>query len=233
MLGWRGGLPVLTDPGLFLAALLDRIEANWRQAQLISTTRPSRENWRFTRRTHIDPANASPEVTLERAVAALSPAWANQIPIASGLTGPSHDRVRNVDLAHCDGPGEYTLYELKVAADTPLYAAVEILVRGLVYVFTRRHMSELGYDPSAKEVLAAHMVRLRVLAPTAFYAGIDLAWLEEALNHGLAYLTAAAAPGTLALDFAFLAFPPAFGWPGGELNLEQAIAGIQSVYRPA
>lgn len=88
LLRWRGGSPMLSDPGLFLAILLDRIEANWRQAQLTSTTRPSRENWRFSRRTHIDPANASPEVTLERAAAALSHAWANQVPIASGLTGP-------------------------------------------------------------------------------------------------------------------------------------------------
>lgn len=104
--------------------------------------------------------------------------------------------MRNVDLAHRDRPGEYSLYKLKVGVDTPLYAAIEILVRGLVYLFTRLHMNELGYDPKAKELLAAQTVHLRVLAPTVFYAGVDLAWLEESLDGGLTHLTATAAPGT-------------------------------------
>jgi hypothetical protein len=153
------------------------------------------------------------------------------VPTASGLTGPRADRHRHIDLVRRDAPGVYTWYELKVASDTLLYAAMELLVRGLLYLFTRQHLAALGYDPSTKELLRAHIIHQRVLAPRTFYTGRDLAWLAGALTTGLTQYLATVPDLTLALDLAFDAFPFAITPTDDPARLREALAGLVPMYR--
>jgi hypothetical protein len=87
------------------------------------------------------------------------------------------------NLAH----GVWEFIELKVNSDTPLYAAMEILQYGLLFLFSRHHQQELQYDTS-KELLQATQIHLKVLAPSRYYtsnragAPYQLQWLEESLN---------------------------------------------------
>lgn len=215
---------VLSDPAVFIGDLLATIERNWTLSRASSNTRPSAENWRFLKRLDIAERNTSPEVTLERRIAAVTgDEWANQMPTASGLTGLAFDRHRHVDLVQRQSEDAYTFYELKVAADTPLFAAIEIVLRGLLYLFARRHLGDLGYTLQAKPLLGARRVQLRVLAPAAFYGGANLRWLETALNDGFRQLLTNAADGDIAMDFALLAFPPAFVWPCSDAELQHAL----------
>jgi hypothetical protein len=71
------------------------------------------------------------------------------------------------------------LIELKIARDTPLYAAVEIIGYGCLWLLAR------AYPPSLKSaILEADHVDLRVLAPMAYYSRYDLTGLEAALDRG-------------------------------------------------
>jgi hypothetical protein len=90
----------------------------------------SHENWRWPRlQPQIAAHNTSPEVVLERAIAAACGRtgrtdWANQVPVASGLIVGAADRRRAIDLVHKRGERHFELIELKIASDTPLYAAL-------------------------------------------------------------------------------------------------------------
>jgi hypothetical protein len=103
----------------------------------------SRENWRWQRlRTQIAPHNGGAEVKLERAIAAACEAtrccdWANRIPAASGLIAGAGDGRRAIDLVHRRGDRHFELIELKIASDTPLYAAVEIIGYGCLWLLAR------------------------------------------------------------------------------------------------
>jgi len=107
-------------------------------------------------------------------------------------------------------------------SDNPLYAAIEILVYGLIYVFSRAYRTELNYpaesaDRSKPNVLSddTKTINLRVVAPADFYKfsangtcrKYDLQWFEKALDDGLgAFLrTPTAAPdlSTLHLGMTF------------------------------
>lgn len=111
---------------------------------------------------------------MERTIAGLGlEGWANHVPSASGLMGnPWADKQRAIDLVgHRDGEA-YDFIELKVVrkktSDTPLHAAIEILIHGALYVFSRLYIEELGYDrreEEGKELLQATKVNLCVLAP--------------------------------------------------------------------
>lgn len=140
-LGKRSQIP---SAEVFLRRAYDRIDSNWRASSYSDKRPPSRENWRFQSRPEISPDNTSPEVGLERAIVqAAGSSWVNQIPTSSGLVGPSADKVRNIDLAYAERNGKFTLVELKVGSDTPLFAAIEILLYGLLlgmpfsFCFTR------------------------------------------------------------------------------------------------
>jgi hypothetical protein len=134
--------------------------------------------------------------------------WFNQIPIASGIVSKREGK-NAIDLVCRTARGIYDFVELKIpkpvnGSETPLYAAMEILKNGLLYLFTRRHMPDLmrqGYSPklprarkqgiiSATEILEATQVTLCVLAPKYFYKKFNLAWLEGELNKGLKALLA-------------------------------------------
>src|SRR5690349_12923247 len=68
------------DGALLCDRLMQAIEHNLLTLRT-PNAKPSIENWTKRRRANMDPANRSPEVTLERAIASHGPVgWLNQIP---------------------------------------------------------------------------------------------------------------------------------------------------------
>lgn len=185
--------PLRLPAGVDLAAVVHHVvAANWNTAQAGNNKERSRQNWRWSLQTQIGAANASPEVTLERAVAAACARagrddWANQIPVCSGLVAGRRETRRAVDLAHRRADGGYELIELKIASDTPLRAAIELLGYACLWLLSRAD------PPSTKPaLLTADKLCLRVLAPAAYYARFDLQALEALIDHGARALGAAA-----------------------------------------
>ncbi len=207
--------PAPFDGARLVSSLFELVADNWLRCVNALAGLPSRENWRW-----FDPKcdhaahNSSPEVTLERAIVSAARSqgradWSNQVPIASGMIAGGGDRRRAIDLVHLRGPDAFDFVELKVGSDNPLYAAVEILKYGFVWLLSREHRVRLGY--SGKALVEASDVRLSVLAPHAYYDGLALDWLEAGLSQGVLAL------GTerhgVRLSFAFEAFPASFVWP--------------------
>lgn len=176
---------------------------------------PSKENWRWSVQTKLDGNNKSAEVLLERAIAILAqhghlPGWSNQIPVASGLVDQHQDKRAAIDLAKLED-GRLDLVELKWSSDTPVFAAFEIFLYGLAYVFCRAHKKEFGY--SALETMRASHVTLNVLAPRKYYEGLDLLWLQEGLGAGLSAVAKTELEELMTTGFRFLAFPDGFEVP--------------------
>ncbi len=170
----------------FLDGAYARIHQNWLDAIDAGYTNPSKENWRWKPHPNLGPDNSSPELKLERAiVGACGEEWSNQMPTASGVVSPTKDRRVAIDLVCRKDATTYSLIELKVASDTPLFAAIEILMYGLLFVWSRNNQEELGYDLKTQPVLAANNVTLGVLAPSRYYEDFELTKLAYALNTGL------------------------------------------------
>jgi hypothetical protein len=177
----------ITDTWEFLEASYAQIHDNWLAAVEAGYSSPSRENWRWKRHLELSPTNTSPELKLERSIVdAGGDDWSNQMPTASGLVGPAADKRAAVDLVYRRNPTTYTFIELKVDSDNPLFAAIEILMYGLLFVWSRNNRNRLGYDVSNQPVLAAKTVTLAVLAPGHFYRDFNLTNLISAIDNGLA-----------------------------------------------
>lgn len=164
------------------SAVFSAVAANWEWGMASANCDRSRQNWRWSLQPQIGKANRSPEVVLERAVAAACAQagrndWANQIPVASGLIAGASDGRRAIDLAQRVGKQAFQLIELKIASDTALYAAVELLGYASVWLLARKHLPK--HQP---ELLLATTIDLRVLAPAAFYHRYDLRCLEASLH---------------------------------------------------
>ena len=103
-----------------------------------------------------------------------------------------------------------------MASDTPLFAAMEILKNGLVFLYSRRWRALLGYVESRNPILWADAVALVVLAPAPFYVldgkPCDFRWLAEGLRAGLTALVAEERDAGLGFDFRFEQFPGDFEW---------------------
>lgn len=176
----------ITGTRAFLEAGYSRIHSNWLAAINAGYTNPSRENWRWKRHPDLSPANKGPELRLERSIInACGDNWSNQMPTASGLVGPAANKRAAVDLVYREDPSSYSLIELKVESDNPLFAAIEILMYGLIFVWSRDKQEELGYQVQVQPVLAASSVTLSVLAPISYYRDYDLTTLSSTLNSGL------------------------------------------------
>lgn len=168
-------------PNGSVSAALDVIGRNWRRSPGASSGSTSKENWRWcVPQTFIGSSNRSPEVILERAIATACVAagrndWANQVPIASGVVHSSAERRRAIDLVHKRGECHYEFIELKIASDTPLFAAFEIISYVGVWLLSRK--AQCG-----KPLLEAEKIYARVLAPAAYYAPFNLGQIEEKLD---------------------------------------------------
>ena len=198
----RSALKSLRVPeDLDLPSIVYRTVArNWAEGAAAANINRSRQNWRWTLQPSISAANRSPEVVLERAIAAACASagrddWANQIPVASGLVAAAGDGRRAIDLAQRHDGQHYELIELKVASDTPLYAAVELLGYASLWLLARE--TPPAHAPA---LLAADLIDLRVLAPAAFYEPFQLAKLEQSIQCGTCALGAA---NGVAITFAF------------------------------
>ena len=158
---------------------------NYERGDAANNRHQSQENWRWQRlQLQIAPHNKSSEVILERAIAAACERtgrtdWANQVPVASGLIAGAADGRRAIDLVRQCGERHFELIELKIASDTPLYAAVEIIGYGCIWLLSRATPPSL-----TSAILQADHVDLRVLAPADYYARYDLTELEAALDRG-------------------------------------------------
>ena len=198
----------------FVRGIFQGIEANWKGGN------GSAKNFRWEPHPNLSvgktgKGHTGAEVPFERALIILSElkhgyglgSWTNQVPVASGLVlgaggnggkKRANPGVRAIDLIHrsCDGTS-YDFIELKMpgedSSETPLYAAIELLVYGLLYIFSRTHMREL--EEMRKELKknsnegmlsnATKRVNLYVIAPEKFYDATDLSWLESELDEGL------------------------------------------------
>jgi hypothetical protein len=180
----------------------------------------SRENWRLVSPgTKCAEENKAREVGLERALVAACQSqgrtdWWNQVPVASGLLGGRAGRKRAIDLVHRRSDKAYDFVELKLDSDTPIYAAIEIMEYGLLWLFSRQARSQLRY--THKNLLDAEDVVLSVLALPAFYGNADYRAFGEGINAALRDL------GTVhnvTLGFRFSRFSADFHWTG---NAEKA-----------
>jgi len=137
----------------------------------------STENWRFEIKPFKAPKNKSAEKLLEKAIAKLGEKgteWANQVPVASGLVSSGRDRKRSVDLIRKQGVGSYEFIELKIASNNPLYAAIEILEYGIVYILYRIVIPEnMRGAKSCPDLLRARKIHLIVSAPESYYEGYN------------------------------------------------------------
>lgn len=203
--------PATFDATALIEKIYDKVKSNWKKG---INYRPSTKNWRFEPRTNIDVRNGDPEIKLERAIVSTKTQphinWANQTPTSSGFAGQRADKHRNIDLIHRCEDGAYEFIELKVNSDTPLYAAMEILQNGVLYIFYRENEQKMkGGLASQKFLLEATVIHLRVLAPYIYYKEYKLGWLEESICNGLKAFLAGRTP-KLQMDFKFDAFPPWF-----------------------
>jgi hypothetical protein len=177
--------PVQLDGTALVREIYERIIENAQFGLMTSAGTgkpPSEENWRWQPRPTLTAgksgkSHTGAEVPLERTIAILSTLagfgfkedWTNQMPVGSGLTR-DRDGGRRIDLVHRSGNGTYYFIELKTSgphgSDSPLHAAVEILIYGLVYIFSRIHKEELHYDGSQEpEILSENtkVLNLRVV----------------------------------------------------------------------
>lgn len=118
--------------------------------------------------------------------------------------------------------GNLDLIELKSGADNPLYAAIEILKHGVLYLFFVSNLKRLSFRPQSTtdadpwELVEAEEIALCVLAPKNFYDGFSLPWLEDELNQGLRSLQRDISPRFLRkIQFRFEWYPDPPFYPKG------------------
>ena len=202
--------PSRVDGIELVAALYQRIQKNLAG----EAYRPSSRNWVLRPFDMINSPsssdNKSSEVNLERAIAERwQGTWFYQTPVASGLIGRYADKRRAIDLVCRTDDECFDFIELKTEANTPLFAAFEILLYGLAYLVARQDAGRL-LDASnvSLPLMAARQISLVVLAPDQYYEDIELAWLEKKLKEGLSALVTAQNVQRLTMDFRFEQFPP-------------------------
>ncbi len=103
------------------------------------------------------------------------------------------------------------MVELKWESHTPVYAAFEILLYGLAFVFSFEHREKLGYQSC--RLMDVNEVALEVLAPHDFYSGYKLGWLQRGLDQAVRTLSKEKLDGRFSMGFEFLTFPPNFELP--------------------
>ena len=105
--------------------------------------------------------------------------------------------------------GNFDFVELKITSDTPLYAAMEILGYGLIYLDSRRDSAKnIEYNNETLSVLKAEKIKLSVLAPLEYYEKCNFRWLQNAINEGLKKIV----NNDFDLSFSFEKFDSKFKW---------------------
>jgi hypothetical protein len=126
------------------------------------------------------------------------------IPTASGVFS-SGDRRTSIDLG-CRANNTLTFFELKWwDGDNPLYAAMEILAYGLMWLQARIRCEEMHYVDASRRLrpaLDAQTVRWVVLAPERYYKRYVVKTFERAMSEAIAALAEKKLRGITA-SFAF------------------------------
>ncbi len=204
--------------------LYNELATAWHGTMATAPRSTGSSNWRFKKRPDIAPEHPGSEVTLERAIVQVTDSnWTNQSPTLAGVLDAG-GRACNLDLIHREGTA-YTFIELKVADKGPLYAAMESLQYGIVYLFSRVHAVPLRYDANQVEVLRATAVHLRVLAPAVYFPDKCGPWthrLQTVLSDGIATLGNELLLAPLTMDFAFERFPIGFEWSPEQIDQDES-----------
>lgn len=199
-----------------LTKLYAKIKANYEKGKNATAGRKPSDKKNWISRCKItlkDGTYHRREVILERSVAMLSdagmmPDWRNQIPTASGLVKPpASDKSTNLDLIKLSGDVAKFI-ELKWDSNTPASAIFQVLNYGLIYLFCRVNAKELGY--TCRDLMKLRHIDLEVVAPSKFYAGHDLSWLECKLCHAIKIFSLYKTRGELSMGFKILALPQDF-----------------------
>lgn len=176
--------------------LLGQITENWERGE---RQERSTENWRW--KPMLEMEGNTGEKELEKLVAFLygKSSWTNQIPVCSGLM-PARDKdgkrseegKRAIDLGRKIDDGVFEFIALKfriskkkkvITGDShPLYAALELLEYGLLYVFARLNLKPRGEDNGLSEARKVHLV---VLGPQEWCRDYNFERLSETINCGL------------------------------------------------
>lgn len=203
------------DGGDFIELLFTLLQRNWAHAlSTLPAGAASRENFRWHYpQTALAAHNSSREVTLEREfIRACQRAgrldWSNQVPVVSGIAGSHAYKRQAIDLVQQLRDGSFEFVELKVDSDTPLYAAMEVVRYGLLWLLTRAAKTELGYGSNV--ILDAPALRLTTLAPLKFYANRTPPHLAVQLDQGFSKL---ARHHGVDMHFCQMEFPHDFHWP--------------------
>jgi len=212
--------------GALIEELYNKIDDNWIKWR--RDVPPSKKNWQLRRAKDLAKHNQSKEKQLEKNIAKLlGKDWFNQIPTASGLTSSSALKKASIDLVFRIRPHCYELIELKCESNNPLFAAIEILLYGLLYIHAREHQEAMKYPLSDDSLLIADEISLHVLAPKAYYCDYKLSWFEKTLSDGIEKF----AGSKLKMDFKFKAFSAGL-WDKGcdKKTLQQALDNVTSAF---
>jgi hypothetical protein len=226
----KRNIPADADLRPLAPAVLARIARNFYRAGLTPGQTCSPENWRFELKRDYSLHTTSQEVRLEREWVRrqIETSWCNQIPVASGFTGPTSGKRRAIDLGWNINSESAVFVELKWDTNDPIYAAFEIFTYGILYVFARRFLTE---HYRTTPWMGMKRVLLTVLTPAAFYDDYPrnvVAWLERQLNCAVATLTADHKDDPFRMGFCFAELRPEFkkGWTGAALD--ETILDVQA-----
>ncbi|MGJ5816730.1 hypothetical protein [Paludibaculum fermentans] len=214
------------DGAELVRRLLTRISENRSALTQAGTPVRGGQMWRFKKNLKLDPGNASLEVRIERAIARLMDSdWVNQVPVSSGLTD-GHEAKRSIDLVYRHSDTEYDFIELKALSpgrrcggnQTPLFAAMEILQYGLIFLYCRENQEVLFPGTvDLRPLLRARIIHLEVLMTQNCYEDLGgvgrsgLGWLNSILLTGLEELNRRT-PCLVSFTFAFKQFTKDFAW---------------------
>lgn len=101
--------------------------------------------------------------------------WATQIPIWSGIRGPRSDGRCDIDIGYSVKEGCFSLCELKIGSDDPLYAIVELVTYVLGYLIARKLAAFLPPEKvqkirdNSQQLIDAFSVDWLVVAPAEYY----------------------------------------------------------------
>lgn len=225
-----------SQPILDLRPLVRRLLACVEQNWILSgqDDRGSQENWRLQKRDPLALENRRAEEILNRSIAAATQGdWANEVAISSGIAG---DGSMHVDLVYELVAGEhYEVIELKWDSNTPLYAAIQVAVYGVYYLFSRVHAERFNYSDPVRPMLSASRIDLRVLAPTPYYSDIEgSAWFrdfEARLNEAVEAVGRETLVNDFSMGFAYTQLPADFVGPEASADaIQSAVAGRQAVF---
>jgi hypothetical protein len=171
------------------------IEGNHVNALKLGPRPPQNSNYRWEKQLAMQGHNSGEKRLEKIAACILGDDWVNQVPVCSGFTWVREGK-RAIDLARKINDRECEFIELKYAgqnssraggSDHPLYAGMELLQYGLVYLMARKR-SLIKTGVTREYLNSVKKIHLVVLASKEFYEGFDMKWFVVAVNKGLADL---------------------------------------------